>query len=1009
MDKLLLKVAKGEVARLRHDESGVAVMFVLSSFLFLFVMCVSVFFYGENIRRRVELQNACDAASYSASVVQADGLSRMAVINRAMSWSYIQMTKMQMDYITLRWLELTRERYEKDRRNTCATPFGRMFSNKAGYHTLSHEWKSPLLWPIRTICEKTGIGFPPFLTIFFSLDCKDNTHNHERGSGGHGSYIGFRSSDDSKLETIRINYPVRDSSKEPTYLKIDKLNESIESLQLLYGKKGARLEPLISAMKSSITTCNALLPLVNRQMTTAIEETAVRTLYENLPRNNKGNIDEKLLNDYHWMVAGGVSRPPVQYPSGIGGEDNSSMVCKVDNSYFSGLNNTEEDEIIFLNMADGLPKRLSYNGQVCLIDYFSNADAGTYSETVAAGLDQWFVRCNPSESAISDRISIKRDFSTLSQGIVRAYKNANYEEGASKGGAITKVLGNYSSGILRGNYITDFSDTISGAIGGNFRGSITKPLEDMFNVKPSDMINPGKKPKKYKVAKRAKWRIKTEAKNALNKLDFSFLNPIKGMVTRVGNLAQAVFDAGFNLDVEPSCNNMRYRFIDQCANVRQTTGLVSEYEWASAYWFCHWLHVKIRAVILNMDVRLCRHPFLPMAAAHGGRRDAEPNNLLHTANEKGTDAYIDKWDEGVFGDLFPWLSKEFKMFKDDGKSRNDYRSSFISIDCDMPQSCDHNTIPKAGFGGKKSNYIIKGFVRIYGDDRAVYNSYYQGVPARPWILNRKYFEGAGSIVVGIARKQRNIFADWLFDDVSDDKVHEKSLYSAFTPVDERQHFVAFSVARAGFAPRVGGGMANGSDSVNLGVNPSRRYEVRYDSVLDKKLGSACHPVLPDANGLSAENSRIITQQGRIGCVCGNENTTKRLRRQWNLSQTDWDGILLPLRYAHAGHSEYDSISDSTGEDQISNWDFLGYDLSSDSVSSVVGSLIWDNAVWRNFVESDGATGWAPVSNENMQTVLKPHNRPSGDSESYKTGELLPLPSDLDDAKPADLFRRRRIL
>ena len=95
-----VKIALGEIERLRRDESGVALMLTLSVFMLLYVVCAGIYSIGETVRQKVELQNACDNAAYSVAVVQADGLSRMAMVNRAMSWSYIQLTNMQIDYIT---------------------------------------------------------------------------------------------------------------------------------------------------------------------------------------------------------------------------------------------------------------------------------------------------------------------------------------------------------------------------------------------------------------------------------------------------------------------------------------------------------------------------------------------------------------------------------------------------------------------------------------------------------------------------------------------------------------------------------------------------------------------------------------------------------------------------------------------------------------------------------------------------------------------------------------------
>ena len=98
--------------RLWRDESGVVLALTVVVFLTLFVIACSVYAVGENIRQRIELQNAADAASYSAAVVQADALSRVAAINKAMAWTYVQMGRAVMDYDVDVWLEWTKKTYE---------------------------------------------------------------------------------------------------------------------------------------------------------------------------------------------------------------------------------------------------------------------------------------------------------------------------------------------------------------------------------------------------------------------------------------------------------------------------------------------------------------------------------------------------------------------------------------------------------------------------------------------------------------------------------------------------------------------------------------------------------------------------------------------------------------------------------------------------------------------------------------------------------------------------------
>ena len=85
--------------------------------MFMYIVCMGVYSVGTQIKERIQLQNACDAAAYSAAVVQADTLSRIATINRAMAWTYVQMSRRQMDCIVARWLNRASRIYHEDLRN----------------------------------------------------------------------------------------------------------------------------------------------------------------------------------------------------------------------------------------------------------------------------------------------------------------------------------------------------------------------------------------------------------------------------------------------------------------------------------------------------------------------------------------------------------------------------------------------------------------------------------------------------------------------------------------------------------------------------------------------------------------------------------------------------------------------------------------------------------------------------------------------------------------------------
>lgn len=114
MFRRIARVAVARFVSLGADESGVALAVTILMFSLLFLSFASVYAIGTATREKIHLQNAADAAAYSAAVVQADTLSRLATINRAMAWTYVQQTRRKMDYIVYQWLDLTLQKYDKD-------------------------------------------------------------------------------------------------------------------------------------------------------------------------------------------------------------------------------------------------------------------------------------------------------------------------------------------------------------------------------------------------------------------------------------------------------------------------------------------------------------------------------------------------------------------------------------------------------------------------------------------------------------------------------------------------------------------------------------------------------------------------------------------------------------------------------------------------------------------------------------------------------------------------------
>ena len=66
---------------------GAALAITLAFMLPVSILFIGIYGVGELVRNKIELQNAADAAAYSAAVVQADYLSRMATVNKAMAWT----------------------------------------------------------------------------------------------------------------------------------------------------------------------------------------------------------------------------------------------------------------------------------------------------------------------------------------------------------------------------------------------------------------------------------------------------------------------------------------------------------------------------------------------------------------------------------------------------------------------------------------------------------------------------------------------------------------------------------------------------------------------------------------------------------------------------------------------------------------------------------------------------------------------------------------------------------
>lgn len=874
------------LVRLVREEHGVALAFTIAVFLFLFVLCLSVYSVGETIRRKTELQDACDAAAYSAAVVQADALSRMAVVNRAMAWSYIQMTKAELDYYTYLWLERVRECYAWDSAKCLKVFKGEIppFSEKCGWWHSANTTFATILKGIILIIPY------PFQIFTFGLDCHSGFHDNP--DNRKIRWIGL-GPEDGKYNRIRIGYLSGGELEwNGSDLCIPGSSQGlVESLKPSFGEHGANLRDAIRGYQQDIISCNGLLDDICAKMKDSIPETVRRTLLENLPRTASGEIDEAILDQYRYACVGGISAPPPDYgdEGDLDSGDSAGNADVTRGSYFSGVRNVEEDELRFLNMADGLPEvKTGPSATVTLKDYFADPDSALSAvREMAGGLDQWFIRCLPAETANSGVVSLNRQPQYAIPGIVRCYKNANYDEGRSSGSLAGKTLASLGVkcfvDVHRGNHVLPSTTDVLKMNSSSF--------SSLLSMGGAPSVKVAKWPKS---ARKIGKRIRAQVQNLWNQITQTALSIITSPLNGVMSAINEMISSMLNFDIDPSCVNGQSSFVDQCSNVGETYGLVADYEWKTAAWVCGW--VKRNGSITS-------HFHIPI-----------PIGLIWGTCAK------DHYKNGPLA----WLPEEKKNFfgNPKGHSRTAYHSTFVGIDTSM------------SFGGcSGDNQFLKGYARIYGDDRELMPYFITDkVPARPWMLNEKFFAGAGSIIVAIAKEQRNVF-DWIADAMTDDK----GIHSAFSPKAKGEeegkpvYYVAMAAGRAGPAPRKGNGRADGPDTDNEGVLVPH-YKVAWDTVTDRTLGreGVRHPELAKGDGdLRASLESAFAREGyslkkieeelRLGCVCGEENTDRRLSRQWNLSQADWDGMLLPLRHAFSVTASTNDTGLATSETPVWSW------------------------------------------------------------------------------------------
>jgi len=909
MFRQFFQYAIHRIAGLRQDCQGFVVMSTLAIFLFLFLLCAFVYAVGETIHQRIKMQNACDAAAYSAAVVQADGLSRMAVVNRAMAWSYVQMTNRQMDYITYRWLKLTCKRFNEDKEN--AKKYAKdaqllaFCDPESGFFALLEMAASAAV--IRVL-KHTGI---------VDFYCAKGNHgpSHEGwtwwcgvpniSGGDYKVHLNI----DPTLSWTNFGNAVLSSNIVTTNL----IKTALRPIGTIFDKGnqdkpeewGYYLGEWIDYDKKNIYRMNKALNRINRQMTISMRMTAESVLKSMLKDNR---IDAKnVLKDYYISIHIPEAEDPYK------DMERSDSVPK---SYFSPLRNTEADEMLFLNMQS------ANNSGGSLHSHFKTLGDGD----LAYGLDQWFIRGKGNYSDRRNEDDQKDEPACYLKQDSNSYRgnvSGHVDEG-SKVILTSTVRDEGKLGISRVYKDANLNETKAGIL--------------MLGRKKVDRGN-------------HVFNFNTAHSNTSSSNLFSMVSQIFG--ASLSYLAQAT------VDIQASAGNYKNanrNYYGMCSKVSDTYGLYADYEWASAKWVClsSLLAYTYTTITLHEDLKKIwcdaalqektwktriRGPVGRYFKARwlksygyghwafpkhfcGSRKQGVSNSIPGIAGALIPAVFNERVGEPYHGymqntlDLLEMVKpmKPFVSGSGFNLKRDEYNSCAIGIRMPPPNPLLGESCPAA---------FLQGYSRIYGDDKEIFDNRYVGARCKPWVLNERFFAGDGTIIVGAAMKHTNplvqLFNFWNTKAEGDENNKnfttgqetqenaERTVLSAFN-IPKNNYMWTMSAARAGVCHRRRAGA----------FDQARQYQITYDSTGDAEnlaynsgpyvMTEDGHWTTPDAWGGSHPDnphalSRIHRPAGESqqhvpiwnGCPCS--GNAAQFRNLWNLCETDWDATLIPVRYA----------------------------------------------------------------------------------------------------------------
>ncbi len=360
MHRLVQPIVRA-ACRLWREEEGVIIACSLAVFLFLYVLGCGIYTLGTTLCEREALQNAADAAAYSAATIQADALSRMAMVNRALAYTYTQMSCKQMDCITARWLGQVIKRFNED-------------SDAAKNWTTTLFLKT---WPVTLFSFATTV----VTLIPANVDRWSRAKNGDYidRTPGVAWFCGYANQHDA----VCLNGRQLDPG---TW-------RSLRGQANMLSDIDAMLTEQIGYDKLLIAQLNVQLQIIHRQMCEAIEA-AVPAVLE---RNLCAAFGEDAASRSYYAL-----KSPAAAWNPYAAADSLTEGEVAFSGYYSALYNTEDGERRFLAMSD--PANPTKQ-QWMLPEFFISHDLRKQRDgrgiaallsgdqrLAAGGLDQWFVR-----------------------------------------------------------------------------------------------------------------------------------------------------------------------------------------------------------------------------------------------------------------------------------------------------------------------------------------------------------------------------------------------------------------------------------------------------------------------------------------------------------------------------------------------------------------------------------------------------------------------------------------